>query len=295
MELTSGVHAYVQPDGGWCLNNAGFVSDGLATLLIDTAATEARARQLRAAVLASGAPLPTTVVNTHYHGDHTYGNGVFASGASIVGHTECRAEMLATGRHLDLLWPDVEYGDVEITPPNITYRERLTAHVGGSEVQLIHPGPAHTTGDTIVWLPQQRIVFTGDLIFHGGTPFVPMGSLTGSLRALETLRSLGARTVVPGHGPVTDPSVYDTVERYLRYVAALAETSRAAGLTPLEAARGADPGEFAGLRESVRLVANLHRAYAELEGRPLGAPLDPFAAFGDMAVLNGGVMVPCHA
>ncbi|MEV6103560.1 MBL fold metallo-hydrolase [Streptomyces sp. NPDC051940] len=295
MELVSGVHAYVQPDGGWCLSNAGFVSDGHSTLLVDTAATESRARQLRAAVLASGSPLPTTVVNTHHHGDHTYGNGLFASAAAIVGHTECRAQAVASGRHLDLLWPDVEYGDIVLTPPTVTYDDQLTGHVGGSEVRLIHPGPAHTTGDTLVWLPQQRIVFTGDLVFHQGTPFIPMGSLTGSLRALDLLRSLGAHTVVPGHGPVTDPSVYDTVERYLRFVAALAEEAHASGLTPLQAARGAELGEFAELRESVRLVANLHRAYAEIEGRPAGTPLDLFTVFGDMAALNGGVMVPCHA
>ncbi|MBT2389400.1 MBL fold metallo-hydrolase [Streptomyces sp. ISL-1] len=295
VQLTPEVHAYVQPDGGWCLNNAGFVSDGESTLLVDTAATERRARALREAVLAAGVPLPSTVVNTHHHGDHTYGNGVFAE-AVVMGHDSCRTEVLAAGHQLHLLWPRTDFGDIRITAPTVTYSDRLTVHAGDIEVRLIHPGGvAHTLGDTVVHLPGQRVVFTGDLIFQGGTPFIPMGSLSGSLRALDVLRSLDATTVVPGHGSITDPSAYDDTERYLRYVAELAQQGHAKGLTPLETAREADLGVFAELRESERLVANLHRAYAELDGEPEGSPLDPVAVFGDMAQMNGGVPVACHA
>ncbi|WP_434588212.1 MBL fold metallo-hydrolase [Streptomyces sp. A5-4] len=295
VRLAPHVHAYVQPDGGWCLNNAGFVSDGESTLLVDTAATERRAHALRAALLETGVPLPRTVVNTHHHGDHTYGNSVFLPEATVVGHDTCRAEVLAAGHQLHLMWPRNDFGDITITAPTLTYSERLTVHVGGTEVRLIHPGVAHTTGDTVVHLPEHGIVFTGDLVFQGGTPFAPMGSLSGSLRALDLLRSLDASTVVPGHGPITDPSAYDATERYLRYVAELAEAGHAKGLTPLETAKQSGPGDFAELRESERLVANLHRAYAELDGLPPGSPLDPVAVFTDMAVMNGGRPVACHA
>ncbi|UNO42949.1 MBL fold metallo-hydrolase [Streptomyces sp. MST-110588] len=294
-QLAPGVSAFVQPDGGWCLNNAGIVTDGGDTVLVDTAATERRARLLRRRIVEGGAPPPRVVVNTHHHGDHTYGNGVFAPGATIVGHTACRREQLAAGRQLHLVWPEVEYGDIAITAPTVTYTDTLTLHAGDTEVRLIHPGVAHTPGDTVVWLPEQRVVFTGDLVFNGGTPFVFMGSVAGSLRAVELLRGLGAETVVPGHGPVTGPEVYDTVERYLRYVTELAAEGWAADRTPLEVARGADLGEFAALRESERLVANLHRAYAELAGQAPGTRLDPLLGFGDMTEMNGGVPVACHA
>ncbi|AUH45220.1 MBL fold metallo-hydrolase [Streptomyces sp. CMB-StM0423] len=294
VQIATGVHAYIQPDGGWCLSNAGFVSDGTTTLLVDTAATEPRAKLLREAVLASGAPDPALVVNTHHHGDHTYGNSVFAP-ATVVGHAACRQQVLAAGRHLELLWPEVEYGDVRLTAPDMTYTESMTLTAGGTEVRLLHPGPAHTVGDTVVWLPEQRVVFAGDIALCGGAPFVAFGSLGGSLRALEHLRSLGAETVVPGHGPVTDAGVFDAVERYLRYVGELAAQGRAAGRTPLETARAADPEAFAELREPERLVANLHRAYSELAGEPEGRPLDAAEYFADMAALNGGEMMPCHA
>ncbi|MFB7256468.1 MBL fold metallo-hydrolase [Streptomyces nojiriensis] len=290
-----GVYAYVQPDGGWCLNNAGFVTDGDRTLLVDTAATERRALALRAAIVAAGVPLPRTVVNTHHHGDHTYGNGVFAPEALILGHDNARSEQLAAGHQLELIWPATDFGAVDIVPPDLTYSDRATLHVGATEVRVVHPGVAHTTGDSVVWLPGQRVVFTGDLVFAGGTPFLAMGSLAGSLRALELLRSLDAETVVPGHGPLTDPSAYDSTERYLRYVAELAREGRAKGLSPLEVARQADLGKFGSWRESERLVANVHRAYAELDGRPEGAPLDILAVLTDMTVMNGGTPILCHA
>ncbi|MFI7101468.1 MBL fold metallo-hydrolase [Streptomyces sp. NPDC050161] len=294
-ELAPGVSAFVQPDGGWCLNNAGVVTDGSTTLVVDTAATERRARLLARMIAESGAPAPRTVVNTHHHGDHTYGNAVFTPGATVIGHAACRSELLAAGLQLHAVWPDVDYGETPLTPPSVTFTDTLTVHVGDIEVQLIHPGVAHTPGDTIVWLPQQRIVFTGDLVFNGGTPFVFMGSLAGSLRALELLRSLDAVTVVPGHGRVTGPEVYDGIERYLRFVDELARQGRADGRTPLEVARDADLGPFAELAESERLVANLHRAYAEQAGGEPGAPLDALMGFGDMTALNGGVPICCHA
>lgn len=265
------------------------------TLLVDTAATERRALALRAAIVAAGVPLPRTVVNTHHHGDHTYGNGVFTPEALILGHDHARSEQLAAGHQLELIWPATDFGAIDIVPPDLTYSDRATVHVGDTQVRVIHPGVAHTTGDSVVWLPEQRVVFTGDLIFAGGTPFLAMGSLAGSLRALELLRSLDAETVVPGHGALTDPSAYDATERYLRYVDELAREGRAKGLSPLEVARQADLGEFGAWRESERLVANVHRAYAELAGRPEGAPLDILAVLTDMTVMNGGTPILCHA
>ncbi|MER5729981.1 MBL fold metallo-hydrolase [Streptomyces sp. NPDC002138] len=290
-----GVFAYIQPDGGWCLNNAGFVTGGGRSLLVDTAATERRALALRDAITSTGSPLPRTVVNTHHHGDHTYGNAVFTPEALVLGHDACRSEQLDAGRQLELIWPETDFGALPITAPDLTYSERATVHVGDTEVEVIHPGVAHTVGDSVVWLPRQRTVFTGDLVFAEGTPFLAMGSLAGSLRALEVLRALDAETVVPGHGPLTDPSAYEATERYLRYVDQLAREGKERGDAPLETARRADLGEFAGWRESERLVANLHRAYAELDGGPLGEPLDIMTVLRDMTVMNGGVPIACHA
>ncbi|AOR32937.1 MBL fold metallo-hydrolase [Streptomyces fodineus] len=293
-EVGAGVHAYVQPDGGWCLNNAGVVAVEGECAVVDTAATMDRAYALRDAVRRLTPAAPRLLVNTHFHGDHTFGNAVFAPDAVVVGHEHTRPAMTAAGLHLTTLWPDVRWGEISLHPPTVCYRERMTLHLGATPMELIHPGPAHSTDDTAVWLPEQRVLFTGDLVMSGVTPFIPMGSLAGSLAAIAVLRGLGAETVVPGHGPVGGPELLDGTERYLRWLRELARTARAAGLSPLEAAREADLGEFAGLLDSERLVPNLHRAYAEEEGAAPGAPLDIGALFAEMVDHHGGLPV-CRA
>jgi cyclase len=107
--------------------------------------------------------------------------------------------------------------------------------------------------------------------------------------------AFGATAIVPGHGGVCDASALEGIARYLRFVQQTAATARAAGMTPLEAARSADLGEFGELLDHERLVGNLYRAYAELDGAPPGSPVDLAAAFADMVAFNGGQPLRCHA
>ncbi|MFF9778143.1 MBL fold metallo-hydrolase [Streptomyces sp. NPDC013978] len=294
-EVADGVYAFVQPDGGWCLNNAGLVvGEGGHSVLVDTAATETRARQLRAEVLRRTATPPRTVVNTHFHGDHTFGNHLFPE-AVVVAHERTRSDMAAAGLHLTSLWPDVCWGDIELVLPEVTFRDALTLHAGGVRVELLHLGPAaHTTNDTVVWLPEQRVLFTGDLVMSGVTPFCVMGSVSGSLDALERMRRLDPLVVVPGHGPVGGPETLDANAAYFHWLRDLARQGVAEGTTPLELARAIGPGPFAGLLDAERLVPNLHRAYAEEHGAAAGQELDIPALFQEMTAYNGGLPV-CRA
>ncbi|MHC3474080.1 MBL fold metallo-hydrolase [Streptomyces sp. 7R007] len=293
-EVAEGVFAYVQPDGGWCLNNAGVIVSGGECAVVDTAATASRALALRDAVRGVSANSPRTVVNTHFHGDHTFGNFVFAPEAVVVAHERTRTEMAGAGLHLTTLWPDVKWGELRLALPSLTYRDRLTLHVGEVSAELLHLGPAHTTDDTVVWLPEQRVLFTGDLVMSGVTPFCPMGSVSGSLDAIAELRRLNARTVVTGHGPVAGPEALDRAEGYLRWVQELARQGLAAGIGPLQLARETDLGEWAELLDSERLVPNLHRAYAEVLGGVPGERMDIGALFGEMVEFHGGLPA-CHA
>ena len=107
---------------------------------------------------------------------------------------------------------------------------------------------------------------------------------------------LGARTIVPGHGPVFgDSAPLDATLDYLRFVLDVAARARDAGLSPLEAGRDTDLGPFASWGDSERLVGNLHRACAELGGAPQGAPIDIVAALADMVAYNGGAPLTCLA
>ncbi|MFE0733495.1 MBL fold metallo-hydrolase [Streptomyces sp. NPDC058855] len=293
VEVADGVFAHVQPDGGWCLNNSGLVVSGGRAALVDTAATEARARSLRAAVLSVAPTAPQVLVNTHFHGDHTFGNFVFPE-ALVVGHERTRTEMTEAGLHLTGLWPEVDWGRLELVPPALTFRDRLTLHIGDKTAELIHLGPAHTTNDTVVWLPAERVLFTGDLVMNGVTPFVPMGSVAGSLEALAALRGLAPEVVVTGHGPVGGPEVFDEAEGYLRLLQELAGRGLAEGLDPVGLARRTDLGAYARWLDAERLVPNLFRAYAEEQGEPRGSRVDMTELFGRMVEYHGGVPA-CHA
>ncbi len=295
-QVAPGVYAYVQPDGTWWINNSGFIVGSEGVILIDTCSTEARTRRLLATIRSiTDAPV-RIVVNTHHHGDHTHGNALTAP-ATIVAHRLCRAAMERTGiKRYEEAFTQPTWGELEFRAPTITFESRLDLWSDDRLVELHYIGAtAHTTNDVVAWLPEEKILFTGDLVFNGGTPFVVMGSVPGSLAALDRLRAFGATTVVPGHGPVCTPSVFDGIERYLTMVQSTAKAAVAAGLTPLEAARRVELGEFAQLSDSERLAGNLHRAMAELTGPDANASMSVGDAIADMLRLNGGKLLHCVA
>ena len=294
-EVTPGVYAYIQPDGTWGLNNTGFIAGQNAVSVIDTCFTEARTRAFLQAIAAVTPHPIRTLVNTHHHGDHTHGNYLLPA-AAIVGHELCRQTIIETGIHtLRPLFPNVVWGNLEIAPPFLTFQDRLDLFVDDLKLELRYMGPAHTTNDIIVWIPDRRTLFAGDLIFNGGTPFIAMGSIAGSLTALDRLRQLDAQTIIPGHGPVCGPEVIDGLEAYLRFVQTTAQAAHQSGLSPLEAARQTDLGPYAHWHDSERIAGNLHRAYSELRGEPPGTPLDFNAIANDLIAYNHNQPVRCLA
>jgi cyclase len=295
-EVGEGVFAYIQPDGSWWINNTGFVAGPGAVLSVDSCSTEARTRAYLAAVEATTGRAPAVLVNTHHHGDHTNGNCLFDA-ATIIGHRLCRDLVADTGiLRVEGLWEPVEWGDLEPCPPNVTFEDRLDVWIGDVCVELYHLNTAaHTTNDVIAWIPDRGVLFSGDLVFNGSTPFVLMGSVAGAIEALDRLEEFDAAVVVPGHGPPCTLRELDVTGGYLRFVQLAAEEARAAGLTPLEAAREVDLGPYRELLDSERLVGNLHRAYAELGGVRPGGPIDLVTAFADMVAYNDGRPLRCLA
>ena len=295
-EVSEGIFAYIQPDGSWFLNNTGFLVGRRGVVSIDTTSTERRTRAYLEAIARVTSQPVRTLVNTHHHGDHTHGNCLLPL-ATIIGHPRCREEILSTPMPpAGQFWSHVDWGSLEPAPPFVTFEQQLTVWVDDLRIELhAAPCPAHTTNDVVAWIPERSVLFTGDLLFVGGTPFVPMGSVSGSLRALAWLRSFEAEIVVAGHGPVSTPAAIEPVEAYLHFVQDAAARGKAAGLSPLELARELDLGPFAELTDAERIVGNLHRAYAELEGAEPGTPLNTLAALTDMVAFNGGQPLRCLA
>jgi cyclase len=298
IEVSAGVYAYIQPDGTWWINNTGFLAGPQGVISVDACSTRRRTAAYAAAI-AAVTPAPVrAVINTHHHGDHTYGNCLFP-GAAIIAHERTREAVIAGGPPRDLpFWDGPDWGELTLEPPFVTFADQLAVYSGDLRAEVRHVGlPAHTTNDSIVWIPERSVLFCGDLIFNGGTPFLLMGSVTGAIEVLEqVIAPLGASVIVPGHGPVFSGSgPVDATLAYLRFVLGVAERSLAAGLAPLDAAREADLGPFAGWADAERIVGNLHRARAELRGTPRGGPVDVPAALADMVAYNGGRPLTCRA
>ena len=290
-EVSPGVYAYLQPDGTWWINNTGFLVGPQGVISIDSCSTRRRTQAYQDAIATVTAAPVRTVVNTHHHGDHTFGNCMFAA-ASIIAHENARTEAIAFGPPRDVpFWDCPDWGDLTLDPPFITFADQIALHAGDLQAQVRYVGTAaHTTNDSIVWIPERSVLFCGDLIFNGGTPFLLMGSVAGAIDVLENvLLPLGAGTIVPGHGPVFngDEPVNATLD-YLRFVADVARQGHDAGLSPLDAARETDLGRFAAWSDAERIVGNLHRAYTELDGAANGDPLDLITALADMVTYNGG-------
>jgi cyclase len=301
-EVGDGVFAYIQPDGSWWINNTGLLVGRTGAAVVDSCSTEKRTRAFQGAIAeVTGAPV-RTLVNTHHHGDHTHGNHLFA-GATVVGHERTRAEVIAAGKpNWPGVWAPVDWGEIEIAPPFLTYTEGVTLWIDRLGVDDLrcdvrHVGvAAHTTNDSIIWLPGQQLLFAGDLLFNGGTPFLVMGSVAGAIQVCEeVLAPLAAATIVPGHGEPAGPELIDDVLGYLRFVQDVARRGKEAGLTPLQTGLETDLGPYEDWLDAERIVGNLHRAYAELDGAEPGAPIDIPGAIGDMVTYNGGQPLSCYA
>lgn len=284
-ELGDGCLAYVQRDGSWGWSNAGLIVGDGASLLVDTlfdlrltaAMLESMAHHTRAAPIA-------TVVNTHANGDHCYGNQL-VSEAEIISSSAAAAEMLevppamlaalnaAPGEIGDLFrsfFGEFDFEGIEPTLPTRTFDGRLDVEVGGRRIELIEVGPAHTAGDLIAHVPDARTVFTGDILFIGGTPIVWAGPLSNWIAACDLMLGMEIETVVPGHGPVTDKAGIVEVRDYLAFVEAEASARQAAGVDAFDAAReiagliGASP-DFSRLGEFGRIAVNVETVYRSLD------------------------------
>jgi cyclase len=301
-EVGDGLYAYLQPDGGWGWSNAGLVADGQNTLLVDTlfdrSLTEQMLSAMRRAVPA--ARQIDTLVNTHANGDHCYGNQL-VGGARIVASERTAAEMSelppaamaalieqapAMGE-LGAFFLDCfgafDFDGIELALPHETFVGELGMRVGERELRLIEVGPAHTRGDTLVHLPEQRVLFSGDVLFSEAHPIAWAGPVSNWIAACDRILAMDLEVIVPGHGPLTGPRAVGETKAYFEYLYEQARVYHADGRTALEAARSISLDRWIDWRQPERLVVNLANIYLELSGDP--EPLNPLGAFQQMAEL----------
>jgi cyclase len=282
-ELADGLHAYLQPDGGWGWSNAGLITAGGTSLLVDTLFD----LELTRAMLDAMRPVTDrhpidAAMNTHANGDHCFGNQLLPSGTEIYATAAAAAEMpeappqaLDALKHADLgpefrryigdIFGPFSFTDIELRPPTATFEGRLDLRIGDRALELLEVGPAHTNGDAIVHVPDAGVVFTGDILFIGGTPIMWRGPVANWLRACDRILETGARILVPGHGPVTGASGVEDVRRYLTYVRDEAHARFDAGMEAEQAADDIDVSAFAGWTDPERIAVNVETLYREFD------------------------------
>ncbi|WP_374452884.1 MBL fold metallo-hydrolase [Phenylobacterium sp.] len=296
-EVGRGVYAYLSPDGSWGWSNAGLIVDGDRSLLVDTLfdlkLTSEMLQAMRDAT-GVGARQIRTVVNTHANGDHTYGN-VLVKHAEIIASLASAEEMdeFPPGMMAELvkqpglgdgaafiaeLFGGFQFEGVEHVPPTRTYSGRLDLRVGDKDVRLLEVGPAHTRGDTLVHVPSEKTIYTGDILFIGGTPVMWTGPVANWIAACDLILGLDVDVIVPGHGPVTDKAGVRGVRDYLVHVRDEAWKRFQDGMPFDAAARDIALREFGAWSDSERLVVNVHSLYREFGASNLGeSVLDLFA------------------
>ena len=259
------------------------------TMLVDTSVTPAAARALVAQIKAELTPKPIKYVfNSHYHFDHAHGNQIFGDDVEIIGHEYIRRMHLSnvlqqrTNRSFTDVLPGQiaqmkqriaqatdpkERGGLEaslgvteahmkatqevvVKPPNVTFTDSMVLYRGGREVQLHFLGRGHTGGDTMVFLPAERIVFTGD--FFEGRPGGGVLSYLGDSfidewpASLERLKALDFDVIVPGHGaPLRERKQIEDFQNYLRDFWRQASALRAQGVSAEQAPERIDLSKYA--------------------------------------------------
>jgi cyclase len=151
-------------------------------------------------------------------------------------------------------------------PPTRTFEGELTLRVGDKEVRLIEVGPAHTLGDCVVYLPGDRLLYTGDIVFKDAHPLVWAGPVRNWIAACNRLCELEVDVVVPGHGPLTTLEGLQETRIYLERLTAQARERFDAGMTAEEAAWDIQLEEFADWIDAERIYVNVHTLYREFAG-----------------------------
>jgi len=201
--------------------NAGIIigRDGIA--VVDTLVSAKEAKRFIKAIKAVSKKPIKYVINTHYHLDHAFGNAEFVKLGAVVIAQENDKQTMARTAEATLknagqygLTPEDMKGTT-IAYPVLSYGDRMTIDLGGQLVELRHARPSHTDGDTLVYLPDKKVLFAGDILFTNYHPFLAEGNIEGWCGELDDLQAMDAEVIIPGHGPLSGKKDLADMKQYL--------------------------------------------------------------------------------
>ncbi|MES2042721.1 MAG: MBL fold metallo-hydrolase [Pseudomonadota bacterium] len=315
-DLGNGSWAYLLPDGGWGWSNSGYISSQGENLLVDTLFDLPLTAEMLGVLRASipGAERIGTLVNTHANGDHTFGNQLVEGARIVASRAVAEAiehdspdrllQVLANpdalgegGRFMAEIFGKFDFTGIEMPPATDLFEGTLELMVGDKTVRLVDVGPAHTSSDVLVHVPEDRIVYTGDIMFHQGHIVIWAGPITNWIRACDLMLSWDVETIVPGHGPIAERADVRNFREYLQYLHDEARARYDAGISFQDAAFDIRFGKFEHFGDAERTVINLHALYGEFAGvRPAVEPGEIWslmARYAKQRAAQGGC-AGCH-
>ncbi len=309
-QVSNSCYAVLNEKNRVCDANSGLINIG-GGMVIDTQSDLTHARQMIEMFGKVWTAMPDRVVNTHEDSDHVFGNQLF-EGAEIIGHRSLPERMnevaepeefqkmmkaangVVTGFLLKFIHPgvvaaasqlaeDYDFDKVELVPPTTLFDDRLDITLDDTEVQILHVGPCHQVGDAIVWMPKERVLFAGDVLFRLCTPMGWVGTYDKWFETLDMIvDELNPEVIVPGHGPVCGVEGVIEMKAYLQYVQSESREFFDKGLKAGEAARKIDLGPYADWLCPERIYLNVERAYREFRSEPFDQPWDQAKTFDEI-------------
>jgi len=273
-ELAPGVYAYIQAGGpgrnNVSVSDAGVIVGDEGLMVIDSLTAPMHAKAMVAAIRKVTDKPFRHLINTHHHGDHVNGNQ-YIPGAEIIGHPYCRDEVLKAVSG-PALWQKREgwadgTEERRILPPTTTIEHKVTYRYGKTIVEVFPMVPAHTYGDLVVYLPQHKILFVGDIGFFYVAPFCQNAHPSNWINVVDQIvGKMDVDVIVPGHGPIGGKQHLAEMGDYLRVLRTEARKRYDAKMSPGKAAADIRLGKFENWIGPERIIMDTVRFYAEFAG-----------------------------
>lgn len=274
-EVAPGVYAYIQAGGpgrdNVSISNGGLIVGDQGVMVIDALAAPMHAARFVTAIRQVTDKPFRHLINTHHHTDHIGGNQYF-EGAEIIGHPYCRSEVLKIAATAPPLWAKRD-GWAEgteprqVLAPTTTIEGKTTYHYGKTIVEVFPLLPAHTYGDIVVFLPQHRLMFAGDIAFYYVAPFCQNAHPSNWIAICERIDAMSdLTTIVPGHGPLGGKRELAEMKEYLTTLKREARVRYDARMTAGAAAADIRMGRFDNWIGPERIVMDTVRFFDEFAG-----------------------------
>ena len=269
IKLADGVYGFIGKEGA---TNSGFIVTNEGVVVIDTQGPKDLAILLKKKIQEVTDKPVIYVVNTHYHGDHTFGNQYFREAKEIISHENTKKNLIEKDKQhreqFKKLFGENALEGLELTLPTKTFKDTLTLRAGGKTIELAYLGRGHTDGDIIVYLPIERIMFGGDLLYKDRLSWLGDAYASEWIETLDKLKHFDAVIHVPGHGDIGNIDMLQNFQQYLMDLQLEVKKYIEKGKTLDEMKKEINLPKYKNwLKYKEWLPANVEKVYKEITGK----------------------------